>query len=68
MKNRFFCIGHDYNGAWLQVDLGTPSRIVGVVTQGRANADQWTTSFKIFYGNTTSSLLSVQNSGSDLVS
>ena len=48
--------------SWLQVDLGSPKRVLGVMTQGRpvANA-HWITSFEILYGNSTSSLVSIQD-------
>ena len=58
---------------WLQVDLGSPTRVVGVITQGRPNTDkweQWVTSYKILYGNSTLTLEKIQNqdSGADFVS
>ena len=62
--------GHYDNNQWLQVDLGLPTRVVGVITQGRPTADkQWVSSYKILYGNSTSSLVSIQNqkSNGDLV-
>ena len=32
---------------WLQIDLGTVSRLKRISTQGRYNADQWVTSYTI---------------------
>ena len=59
-------------GEWIQVDLRNPTRVVAVVTQGLnypGSAEQWVTSYKISYGNNTTSLQVIQNeSGSDLVS
>ena len=48
--------------SWLQVDLGSSKRVLGVMTQGRPVASpQWIISFEILYGNSTSSLVSIQN-------
>ena len=59
-------------GEWIQVDLRNPTRVVAVVTQGfnyPGIVRNWVTSYKISYGNSTTSLQVVQNeSGSDLVS
>lgn len=32
---------------WLQVDFGRPAKIVRISTQGRADADQWVTYYKV---------------------
>ena len=32
---------------WLQVDFGRPSKIVRISIQGRADADQWVTYFRV---------------------
>ena len=59
-------------GEWIQVDLRNPTRVVAVVTQGLnypGTVEEWVTSYKISYGNSTTSLQVIQNeSGSDLVS
>ena len=34
---------------WIRVDFGKPAKIVRVSTQGRANYDQWMTSFWLSY-------------------
>lgn len=34
---------------WIQVKLGHKTRITGVVTQGRQDANQWVTSYSISY-------------------
>ena len=71
---RVLIAGFHFNSTrWLQVDLGSPTRVVGVITQGRPNNDeweQWVTSYKMLYGNSTSTLEKIQNqdSGADLVS
>ena len=55
-------------GEWLQVDLKTPIKVTGVVTQGRANADQWITTFNVAYGNSSSCLPIIQDeNGNDMV-
>ncbi|GBM89158.1 Lactadherin [Araneus ventricosus] len=40
---------------WLQVDLGPPTRVTGVVTKGRGDSrrKQWVTSFALSYSNST---------------
>ncbi|CAK8674340.1 unnamed protein product [Clavelina lepadiformis] len=44
-------------GQWIRVDLQYPNYVTGVVTQGRPlESQQWVTSYKIAYGNTTSAL------------
>ena len=58
---------------WIQVDLGSPTRVTGVITQGRPNHDkweQWVTSYNILYGNSISHLVKIQDqtSSEDLVS
>ena len=58
-------------GQWLQLDLRSPTRITAVVTQGlhnSANSQEWVTSYKISYGNSTDSLQFIQDrNGTDLV-
>ena len=34
---------------YVEVDMGMPYRYTGVYIQGRADADQWVTSFKLLY-------------------
>jgi hypothetical protein len=34
-------------GEWVQVDLGTEKRVGAVVTQGRADADEWVTLYRV---------------------
>ena len=41
--------GNDMN-QWLQVDLQRTTRMSGIATQGRDNADQWVTGYKLQYG------------------
>ena len=64
--------GNSYANSWLQVDVGNLTRIIGVITQGRPEMQysDWVTSYKIFYGNSISDLVSIkkQNSNKDLVS
>ena len=38
---------HKFSSAWVQIDLGKPTLVNGVVTQGRGNANQWVTTFKV---------------------
>ena len=54
------------------MDLRNPTRVVAVVTQGlnyHGSAQEWVTSYKISYGNSTTSLQVIQTeSGYDRVS
>ncbi|XP_072022195.1 uncharacterized protein [Amphiura filiformis] len=34
---------------WIQVDLGTPTLVSGIITQGRDGTDQWVTMFTVEY-------------------
>ncbi|KAL9974957.1 hypothetical protein ACROYT_G012069 [Oculina patagonica] len=38
------------NNQWLQVDLQQRTRVTGIATQGRHDADQWVTEYKLQYG------------------
>lgn len=38
---------------WIQVDYDYPSHVTGVITQGRDDAAQWVTSYKIQYRTTS---------------
>jgi len=48
-------------GEWFQVDLLTPTRVTGIVTQGLSDADQWTKSFYIYYGDHQGGLVPIQH-------
>lgn len=39
---------------WLQIDLGTPTTVTKVATQGRQDSDQWITSYSLSYSLTGS--------------
>jgi len=41
----------DEAGQWLQVTLPHSTLVTGVMTQGRANSNQWVTSYNIIYRN-----------------
>ncbi|CAK8683935.1 retinoschisin-like [Clavelina lepadiformis] len=58
----------NHPGQWIQVDLKMPTYLTAVVTQGRPNYDEWLTSFKISYGNSTNALRIVKDrNGNDLI-
>ncbi|CAK8680033.1 unnamed protein product [Clavelina lepadiformis] len=62
-KNR----GPPRAGEWIQVDLKSPTFLTGVVTQGRPSDYQnWVTSYKISFGNSTSEMQVMQENGSDI--
>ena len=53
-KNGAWCAKTSNNKEWLQIDLGNPTTVTKVATQGRQNADQWLTSYSISYSLTGS--------------
>lgn len=36
---------------WLQFNMGSPTLITTIRTQGRQDANQWVTSYKVYFGN-----------------
>ena len=62
-------IGTNEAGNWIQIDLLTEKQVTGIVTQGRGDGhNQWTTSYKILYGNDEESLVPITSeAGSDMV-
>ncbi|CAK8680029.1 unnamed protein product [Clavelina lepadiformis] len=55
-------------GDWIQVDFKKPTFVTGIVTQGRPqNSNQWVTSYKISYGNSTNQMQVIRERGSDLI-
>ena len=66
---RIFFVILDSVGQWIEVDLKTHTFVTGVATQGRYDYSQWVTSYKIAYGNSTTTLQTIQDSnGNDVVS
>jgi len=55
---------------WIQVDFHTPTRLTGVVTQGRPTTrEEWVEVFKIQYGNNQTDMATIQHrNGTDIVS
>ena len=55
----------EFHREWLQVDMGKPTTVIGIATQGRppvsTTSDQYLKSFKILYGNFTTALLPINN-------
>ena len=49
-----WCAKLDNNKQWLQIDLGTPTTVTRVATQGRQDASQWVTSYSLSYSLTGS--------------
>lgn len=44
-----WCAKYQSASEWIQVDLGVPSKVVGVMTQGRCRGDEWVSSFSVSY-------------------
>ncbi|KAK3734386.1 hypothetical protein QZH41_006205 [Actinostola sp. cb2023] len=40
---------HNRVGQWIQVDLNRVTKVTGIATQGRTNANQWVTKYKLQY-------------------
>ena len=38
---------------WLQLDLGPPTQVTGIVTKGRGDKKTWVTSYSLSYSNDT---------------
>ncbi|KAH3882441.1 lactadherin-like isoform X2 [Dreissena polymorpha] len=48
LKNKYgWCAKYKSSSEWLQVDLGVASRVTSVMTQGRADGNEWVTSFMV---------------------
>lgn len=40
---------HNNHNQWLKIDLGRTTRVTGIATQGRQDADQWVTAYYVYY-------------------
>ena len=49
-----WCVKTNNNKQWLQIDLGTPTTVTRVATQGRQDSSQWITSYSLSYSLTGS--------------
>ena len=49
-----WCVRTNNNKQWLQIDLGTPTTVTSVATQGRQDSSQWVTSYSLSYSLTGS--------------
>jgi len=49
-----WCAKSRDNKQWLQIDLGTPTTVTRVATQGRQGSSQWVTSYSLSYSLTGS--------------
>ena len=52
---------------WLQVDLGKKTEVTGIKTQGRYNAHQWVTSYRVSYSNDGSTFQTYKENNQDKV-
>lgn len=52
---------------WLQVDLGGPSKVTRCATQGRDNANEWVTKYKVQYSSDGRTFVTYQKYGVDKV-
>lgn len=42
---------HNNHNQWLQVDFRKYMKVTGIATQGRQDADQWVTAYRIYYSS-----------------
>ena len=40
---------HNNHNQWLKIDLGRPTKVTGIATQGRQDAAQWVTAYYVYY-------------------
>ena len=40
---------HNNHNQWLKIDLGRPTKVTGMATQGRQDTDQWVTAYYVYY-------------------
>lgn len=52
---------------WFEVDLGGPSNVTRCATQGRYNANEWVTKYKVEYSSDGKTFVTYQNYGVDKV-
>ena len=52
-------------GEWIQVDFEAATFVTGVITQGRGDAVQYVSSYKIAYGNTTNNIQEIIGENGD---
>ncbi|XP_069132853.1 lactadherin-like isoform X3 [Argopecten irradians] len=55
LSNKGWCAKHSNTNEWLQVDVGPPTLITGIITKGRADSKKkhWVTRYRISYSNDT---------------
>ena len=53
--------------AWIQVQMTEATPISGIMTRGGGHYNEWVTSFKIQYGNSTNALATIQDKHRDKV-
>jgi len=46
-----WCVKTNNVNQWLQIDLGTPTTVTKVATQGRQDDSQWITSYSLSYSH-----------------
>ncbi|XP_033117579.1 uncharacterized protein LOC117117396 [Anneissia japonica] len=51
---------------WIQADLGSLSKITGVITQGREDASEWVTSFEVLYSIDGEQFETIMNSNGEI--
>ena len=40
---------YNKRGQWIQFDIGSLARVIGIATQGRQDANQWVTRYRVTY-------------------
>ena len=44
-----WCARHNNHNQWLKIDLGVPTYVTGIETQGREDSAQWVTAYYVYY-------------------
>ncbi|EDO33337.1 predicted protein, partial [Nematostella vectensis] len=58
---------HNDNKQWLQLDLKSYKTVTRIATQGRKDANQWVTSYRVEYSQDGSVFSSYQHNGKDVI-
>ncbi|KAL9978628.1 hypothetical protein ACROYT_G016165 [Oculina patagonica] len=58
-----WCVKTNDANQWLQIDLGTPTTVTKVATQGRQDNSQWVTSYSLSYSLASSNWVQYMASG-----
>ncbi|XP_077980715.1 kielin/chordin-like protein [Glandiceps talaboti] len=58
-----WCAESDDTEPWITVDLGKQTRVVGIGTQGRSNAEEWVMEYEMHYSDSGDWFIDYRNDG-----